>query len=80
VALELTENGRHGKRREGNAARRVEAINRLDQADRRDLLEIIAFCTDAVPAREMAREWKEPLHKRITIRAVASAVVTLKER
>ncbi len=42
IALELAVDGRHGVRQEGVAAAGVEAVDRLDQAEARHLVEVLA--------------------------------------
>src|SRR5262249_38905956 len=65
VALELTEDRRDREARERGLAARVEAVDRLQQAERGDLLEVVELlAAPLVAARELARERQEPLHER----------------
>jgi hypothetical protein len=73
VALELAEDGRDGEAREGGLARRVEAVDRLQQAQRGDLDEVVERLAAALVApRELASEWQEALHERVAGRRVAA--------
>ena len=64
VALELTLDGRHRERREREPARRVETIDRLHQAHRRDLLEVVEILTTAHAPRQPTRKWQKAIHQR----------------
>ena len=73
VALELAEDGRDGEARERDGAARVEAVDRLDQAQRRDLDEVLQRLPGAgIAACELARERQESLYQRLV-----SAVITV---
>ena len=62
VALELAEDRRHGVARERDLARGVEAVDRLDQAERGDLDEVVERLVGAlVAAGELAGERQEAL-------------------
>src|SRR4051794_20420110 len=66
VALELAQDGRDGEARERRLAARVEAVDRLQQAEARDLDEIVERLTAAlVAARELAGERQEAPDERI---------------
>src|SRR5450759_3087661 len=57
VAPHLTEDRRHRERGEGMAALRIEAIQRLEQSERSDLLQVLEGLRGlAVPSRETAGE------------------------
>ena len=76
MALELAEDGRDGERRERRLARGVEAVDRLQQAERRDLDQIVELLAAAlVAARELARERQEALHELLARGRVTLAVV-----
>ena len=53
VALELSEDGGDGKARERESALGVEPLDRLEQAERGDLLEIVGFLAAAITASEL---------------------------
>ena len=73
VTLELAEDGRDGEARERGLAARVEAVDRLQQAERRDLDEVVERLAAAlVAARELARERQEALHERLARGGVAA--------
>ena len=62
VALELAEDRRHGERRERRLARRVEAVDRLEQAERGDLDQVVELLPAAlVAAGELPRQREEAL-------------------
>src|SRR6185436_21158479 len=62
MALELAGDRRNGERREADVARDVEAIDRLQEAERRDLLEILERLALArVPSRQAPCERKHAL-------------------
>ena len=57
VALDLTRDGRNGIAGEVGAAIRIEAVDRLDQADRPDLDEVLeSFATVGVPTSQRAHQ------------------------
>src|SRR5687768_11306214 len=74
VAFELAEDGRDGERRERDAAVRVVAVDRLDEAEVRDLAQVIQWLTRvAVLDRERTREWHVLLDQAGSRLAVALA-------
>ena len=76
VALELAEHGRHRVGGERGLARGVEAVDRLDQPERRDLHEVVERLVGApVAARHPARERQQPLDELLAGGLVAVAVV-----
>jgi hypothetical protein len=81
VALDLAENRRHRKGRESELAVDVEAVDRLDQAHRRDLQQIIERLTRAsVAQRHRACQRQEPLDQHIAIMRVAVRREALEQR
>ena len=76
MALELAEDGRDGERRERRLARRVEAVDRLQQAERRDLDQVVELLPAAlVAARELAGERQEARDELLARGRIALAVV-----
>ena len=70
VALELAEDRRHCERRERGVAARLEPVDRLQQAQRRDLDEVVERLAAALVApRELPRERQEALDERLAGRA-----------
>src|SRR4051794_7450382 len=66
VTLELAEDRRHRERAEGGLPLRVEALDRLEQPQRRDLDQVVERLAGALVApRELATERKEPLDERL---------------
>jgi hypothetical protein len=64
MALELAENGGDGEGREGGAALGVEAVYRLDQADARNLDQVVEWLRPSrVARREAPGERHEPVHQ-----------------
>src|SRR3954470_3493216 len=62
VALELARDRRNRERREAHVARDVEAVDRLQQSQRRDLLEVVErLALAGVATRETARERQHSL-------------------
>ena len=62
MALELAGDRRDGERREADVARDVEAVDRLQQPERRDLLEVLERLALAhVASRQAPGERKHPL-------------------
>jgi hypothetical protein len=62
VTLELAEDRRDGVRAEGDLAGGIEAVDRLDQAERRDLDEVVEGLVGAlVTTGELTRERQEAL-------------------
>ena len=81
VALELAEDRRDGERGERGLARRVEAVDRLEQPERGDLDQVVERLAAAlVAARELARERQEALDELLARRLVALVVVALEQR
>jgi hypothetical protein len=65
MALELADDRRHGEAREGVAAARLEAVDRLDERQRRDLDEVVERLARVLVAPcERAREGQEALDER----------------
>ena len=76
VALELAQDRRHGERGERGLALRVEAVDRLQQAERGDLHEVVERLAAALVAPgELAGERQEALDQRIARGRVAAVVV-----
>ena len=76
VALDLAEDRRHRERRERRLAGRVEAVDRLQQPERRDLDQVVELLAAAlVAAGELARQRQEPRDERLARGGVALAVV-----
>ena len=81
VALDLPEDGRHRIARERDLALEVEAVDRLDQAQARDLEEVVEGLLGAlVAARELARERQEALDEHLAVDRVALVQITREER
>jgi hypothetical protein len=77
VALELAEHRRHGVRREGGLARRVESVDRLDEPERRDLDQVVERLVRApVAARHPPGERQQPRHELLARGLVTVAVIT----
>ena len=76
VALELAEDRRDGERRERRLALGVEAIDRLEQPERRDLDQVVELLAAALVAPcELACERQEALHELLARGRVVLAVV-----
>jgi hypothetical protein len=60
------------KRRERDAAVGVKPIERLDQTQRSNLVEIVTIIRTAIAASEVAREREKMHHERITIARMRS--------
>src|SRR5439155_17029293 len=76
MALELAQDRRDGVAGEGDVAIGVEAVDRLDEPERRDLEEVLERLLGAlVAARELARQQQEALDERLARRGVAVALV-----
>jgi hypothetical protein len=76
VALQLAEDGRHGVGREGRAAGRVEAVDRLHEADRGDLHEVVErLVGPLVAACQLARQGQEALDQLLARGGVSLLVV-----
>jgi len=81
MALELPDDRRHGEAREGVAAARLEAVDRLDERQRRDLDEVVERLARVLIAPcERAREGQEALYERAARVRVAMLGVLLEER
>ena len=81
MALELAQNGRHGERRERSRAGRIEAVDRLQQAERGHLDEVVErFVAARVAARELPRKGQEPVHQRLLRRAIPIPLVAREQR
>ena len=73
VALDLAEDRRDGVAGERDLALEVEAVDRLDEAQRGDLQEVVERLLRAlVAARELARERQEALDERLAVDRVAA--------
>ena len=76
VALELAEDRRDRERRERGLARRVEAVDRLEQPERGDLDQVVELLPAAlVAAGELAREGQEARDELLARGGIALAVV-----
>src|SRR3954452_17436705 len=81
VALDLAEDRRHGVARERHVAAEVEAVDRLHQAQARDLEEVVERLLGArVAAGELAGERQKALDEHLAIDRVATVEVALEER
>ena len=81
VALDLAEDGRHRVAGERDLALEVEAVDRLDQAEARDLEEVVEGLLGAlVAAGELARERQEALDEHLAVDRVALVQVAREER
>src|SRR3954451_2345382 len=68
VALDLAHDRGHGVARERDAALHVEAVDRLDEPEARDLVDVVERLLGALVAgRELPRERQEPLHDRLAV-------------
>src|SRR5947208_4871913 len=80
MALELAQDRRDGVAGEGDVAIGVEAVDRLDEPERRDLEEVLERLLGAlVAARELARQRQEALDERLARGGVALALLAQKE-
>ena len=80
VALELAGDRRHGERRELAAALGVEAVDRAEQRDARDLGQVVVGLGAAlVAAGQAAGEREEPLEQFVARGEVAEAVVAAEQ-
>ena len=76
MAPELAQYGRHGERRERCRAGWIEAVDRLQQAERGHLLEVFErFVAPRIAARELPRKGQEPVHERLLRRAIPMPLV-----
>jgi hypothetical protein len=81
VSLELAGDRRYGERRERKPALGIEAVDRLQQAEARDLEEIVeGRLTALVTMREPPCERQVPLDQEIAVRRVAMLGVAREER
>src|SRR5207247_7512228 len=81
VALDLAEDRRHRVAGERNLAVGVEAVDRLDEAERRDLDEVVERLLGAlVAASQLTRERQEALDERVARRSVARLDVALEQQ
>src|SRR6266480_146 len=80
VALDLPHHVRRRVRREGDLARQLVAVDRLDQPDRADLLDVLERLAAAgVAARQGAHERQVPLHEHRARARVAALVVAAQQ-
>ena len=80
VALQLAEDGRCGVARELRAAAGFEAVDRLDQAEARDLQQVVERLVGVrVAQREIASQRQETLHQLLTRGEVAELVIANQE-
>ena len=81
VALHLAHHRRHRVGAERDAARRVVAVDRLHQADRRDLDEVLGrHPLRLVAARDRARQRQVALHEMLAQRRVATLAVSAEQQ
>ena len=81
MALQLAEDRRDGVGRERDPAIGVEPVDRLEQAERRDLQQVVERLLCAViSARELPCQRHEPLHELLARTPVAVDEVTREER
>ena len=75
VPLELTEDGRHGERRERGLAGGIEAVDGLQQSERSDLDEVVELLAAVlVAARQLAGEREEAIDQRLSRGRIAVLV------
>ena len=80
VALDLAEDRRDRVARERDLAGQVEPVDRLDEAEARDLEEVVeGLLRPLVAAGELARERQEPLDEQLAVDGVAPVEVALEE-
>ena len=80
VTLELAQDRGHRERGEGGRPVRLEPVDRLQQAQRGDLHEVVQrLAATLVAPRKLARERQEPLDERFPRREVAVAVIALEK-
>ena len=79
VALELSEDGRDGKAREGESALGVEALDRLEEAERGDLLEIVGVGAAVIAASEVVGEGKKAGDECVPCRRIMIAAIAGEE-
>ena len=76
VAAQFAENGRRRERAERRTVLRIEPLDRLQEADHRDLHEVVVGDSPvAVPVREVVRDPEMTLDELIAKRSVAGAPV-----
>jgi hypothetical protein len=76
VAPELAEDGRRRERAERRTALRVESLDRLQEADRRDLDEIlVGDSAVAVTVREVMGDTEVPLDEIVAQGAIPGALI-----
>ena len=81
VALDLAQDGRHREAREGEPAVEVEAVDGVDEAQARDLEEVIEGLLGAlVAACQLARQRQEALDEHLAIDRVALIEVAREQR
>jgi hypothetical protein len=81
VALQLAEDRRYGVGGEGDPPREVETVDRLQQAERGDLQQVVERLLRAViTARELTCQRHEPLHELLPRPPIAIDEVALEER
>src|SRR5205814_2223104 len=81
VALQLSEDAWDGEARERDPARRVEPVDGLDQADARDLQEVLErLPRPRVAARERARQRQAAVDQLLAGERIAGAVVAVEEK
>ena len=80
VALELSEDRRHGEGGEGGTAGQVIAVDRLDQAEARNLQEVIErLAGSAVATGKLAGEGKEALNELVAGLTISALLPADKE-
>src|SRR4051794_31829113 len=79
VALDLPEDRGRGERREGAATVGVEALDRLDEGQRRHLSDVVGLAAAGIAAREMHGERQEARDQRIPHRSLAVAAVAAEQ-
>jgi hypothetical protein len=80
VALELAHDGREREARERQPASGIEPVDRLEQADRGHLPQVVEVVGALVTPREVVRERQEALHERRAGRGRAGVGEALEER
>ena len=80
VALELADDRRDGERGEREAAVGVEALDRLQQGERGDLLEIVELGLAVVAPSEVAAERQEALDQACACGGIALAQVAAEQQ
>ena len=79
VALELSEDGGDGKARERESAPGVEALDRLEEAERGDLLEIVGVGAAVIAASEVVGEGKKAGDECVACRRIMIAAIAREE-